>query len=1056
MAHLVLNVDAREHERADKTQILEQAGYRVVEAGTEAEALRLVKSERFTIVVVNNRLPQVDGYRLCRQLKATASPQGPFVLLLAPAFDGPTPPLEQIADAFLPAPPYYPALLAQVRLLARLAEVSAATVDHGGRERAREAVVLDLAADALAGRSGAAILDAVFLEADRQLAVDVGLAHRVDGTQELELETSRGVSALSLGAVERLELGQTFCGMAAATRTAVIADRTRIEEDPRGRVARELGLLLQVSFPLLGPDGQVLGAIGFGSTRRASLEPDEISLLERLSRVAGLALERDNLERARQEARATVDAFYGASPYLMAVIELAEAGPVVVHGNRAFAAVFGRTPEQLAGRSLAELGVGPDLVRVWVDRCVESRAGRRPVGFEYRHRRVDGPALWIAATVSSLGEENGRARFSLVADDATERIETERTLKANEEKLRVALAANRLGTWEWHVATDRTYGDARAIELYDLDPEATTTWRWLLEHRVHPDDRDRAMSALLAAAEGDGWFRADYRVIQRDGRIRWVTATGQMLFESSPDGRRPTRLIGTSEDITLVREAEDALLESENRFRQMIEALPLLAWTCEPDGRCDYLSPQWVAFTGIPAGPQLGSGWLEQVHPDDRDAVVKEWENSVANELPFAMEFRIQRFDKEYCWFETRALPLRDGAGRLVKWFGINTDVDARKRSDAALREADRRKDEFLAMLSHELRNPLAPIRNSVALLRQVGPIHPHLEQARDVIERQVLYLTRLIDDLLDVSRITQGKIRLQRGTLSLATVVERALETTRPLLDARQVGLSVTLPPRPLPIEGDLTRLVQAVSNLLHNAAKFTSEGGSIWLDLDAVGSEAVLRVRDNGVGIAPDLLPRIFDLFTQGHRSLDRSQGGLGVGLTIVKAIVELHGGRVSASSPGRDLGSEFTVRLPLVVPAGVSARPESAESDPSRRVLIVDDNSDAAESLALLFDLQGYSVRSTGDGTAAVRLAFEFRPSVIILDIGLPGMDGYEVARRLRAAPETAAALLVAVTGYGREQDRVLAREAGFDHHLVKPVDPEALQLLIAGHAATPGSI
>jgi signal transduction histidine kinase len=365
------------------------------------------------------------------------------------------------------------------------------------------------------------------------------------------------------------------------------------------------------------------------------------------------------------------------------------------------------------------------------------------------------------------------------------------------------------------------------------------------------------------------------------------------------------------------------------------------------------------------------------------------------------------------------------------------------------LREADRRKDEFLAMLAHELRNPLAPIRNSLQILRVKGPADDDLAECRDMIDRQVTHLVRLVDDLLDVSRVSRGKIRLHQEPLDLAAVVRQAVETTRPLIDSRRHQLTVTVPSTPVYVEGDFTRLSQVIGNLLNNAAKYTDEGGRIELTMEAADHEAVLRVRDSGRGMDPSVLHNLFDLFYQSERNLDRSEGGLGIGLSLVKTLVEMHGGKIEAHSDGRGRGSEFVVRLPRLseppaLPA-TSSRSARVAAGP-HRILIVDDNVDSAESMAILLRLQGHSVQTAHDGNRAVELALRDRPSLVLLDLGLPGLNGYEACRAMRAGGLTDA-LIVAMTGYGQDEDRRQSNEAGFDDHLVKPVDPAALEELLA---------
>ena len=384
-----------------------------------------------------------------------------------------------------------------------------------------------------------------------------------------------------------------------------------------------------------------------------------------------------------------------------------------------------------------------------------------------------------------------------------------------------------------------------------------------------------------------------------------------------------------------------------------------------------------------------------------------------------------------------------------------------RRATVDALRDADRRKDEFLAMLAHELRNPLAPIRNAVQVLKLVGPEDTRQTWAREVIERQTQHLMRLVDDLLDVSRITRGKVTLAREPLDLATIVHRAVEASRPLIDSRHHQLTLALPSEPVRLEGDLTRLVQVVGNLLNNAAKYTDEGGHIRIEAAQQGGEAVIRVQDNGMGLPSDLLPHIFDLFIQADRSLDRSQGGLGIGLTLVRQLVEMHGGHVEARSDGPGHGSEFIVRLPAAASTAAAARAgaevgESASPAPrALKILVVEDNVDSAEMMSYLLKLGGHEVRTVHDGPAALEVALTFEPQAVLCDIGLPGMNGYEVAARLREQPELRKTPLIALTGYGQEEARRRAKEAGFDYHLVKPVEPAALDALLDSLRGDAGS-
>ncbi|TAK86408.1 MAG: PAS domain-containing hybrid sensor histidine kinase/response regulator [Betaproteobacteria bacterium] len=388
---------------------------------------------------------------------------------------------------------------------------------------------------------------------------------------------------------------------------------------------------------------------------------------------------------------------------------------------------------------------------------------------------------------------------------------------------------------------------------------------------------------------------------------------------------------------------------------------------------------------------------------------------------------------------------------------GIVRDITERKRLESQLHErvkelasADRQKDEFLAMLSHELRNPLAPMRNALYLLERAQQDPETMQMARDVMERQMHQLVRLVDDLLDVSRIIRGKIELRRDRIDIGAVVARAVETAQPVIDAHGHAINVSLPERPLQVEGDMVRLAQVLANLLTNAAKYSGSASRIEVIVRGEGGDALIVVRDQGVGIPHELLPRIFDLFVQGEHTLARSQGGLGIGLTLAKRLVEMHGGSVAASSAGPGRGSEFSVRLPLA-PEGAradpmhAARPETAAPGARKRLLVVDDNVDAAETIARLLRLAGYEAECVYDGPSALEAAERREPDIVVLDIGLPGMDGYEVARRLRARFHRLP--LIAVTGYGQDSDRKRSAQAGFNHHFTKPVDPLELERFIA---------
>jgi PAS domain S-box-containing protein len=437
----------------------------------------------------------------------------------------------------------------------------------------------------------------------------------------------------------------------------------------------------------------------------------------------------------------------------------------------------------------------------------------------------------------------------------------------------------------------------------------------------------------------------------------------------------------------------------------------------------------------------------DYLHPADADVVLRTLADSAKLAQSFGSKVcRIRRkSDGALSWVEIGGRFELADDGTPLRLVGVIRDITDRKRIEDDLKEADRQKDEFLATLAHELRNPLAPVRTGLDVLRQSGS---HAEAASEVLammQRQIDQLVRLVDDLLDVSRITRGKIQLRREPLDLAEVVARAVETSHPLVAAGKHALTTTLPPEPVRVEGDPVRLAQVFSNLLNNAAKFTPEGGRIDLTVETQGAQAVIRVSDEGLGIPAEMLPRVFDLFTQADHDPGPVRDGLGIGLTRVKRLVVMHGGSVEARSDGPGRGSEFTVRLPLLASAVARDAPAPAPpalADAPCRVLVVDDNRDAARALALLLRLSGHEVHTAPDGPSGLDAVASFAPDVVLLDIGMPGMDGYEVARLVRQSPSLRDVCLVALTGWGQEDDIRHAREAGFDHHLLKPVDMNRL--------------
>jgi PAS domain S-box-containing protein len=556
-------------------------------------------------------------------------------------------------------------------------------------------------------------------------------------------------------------------------------------------------------------------------------------------------------------------------------------------------------------------------------------------------------------------------------------------------------------------------------------------------------------------------------------QVREVVATGQPVRDDTPfagaEGERHYEYIlspvvgrageieavaGSSRDITDRKLAEEALRESERLYRAIGESIDYGVWVCDPQGRNVYTSESFLRLVGLTQEQCSEFGWSSVLHPDDAEQTIAEWKACVETGDQWDIEHRFRGLDGEWHPILARGVPVRNEQGRITAWAGINLDISRQKHVESELREADRRKDEFLATLAHELRNPLAPIRSSIEILK-IPRIDPAVAgQAREVMERQVHHLVRLVDDLIDVSRVMRGRIDLRTERIELATIVARAIETAQPVIDGHGHRLELTIPSAAIHVNGDPVRLTQVVGNLLTNAAKYTDANGTIRLSAERENGEAVLRVRDNGIGIAPAMLPSIFDLFVQVDHDASRSHSGLGVGLTLVAKLVELHGGTVVARSEGLGKGSEFVVRFPLAgmegadfAGAGDADRTRSPTAADSLRLLVVDDNDDAATSLAMLLRLRGHEVRVANDGRSALEMALAEVPDIVFLDIGMPEMDGCEVARLMREQSKLGRVVLAALTGWGQQEDRRRTAAAGFDHHLVKPIEPSLLEELLA---------
>lgn len=621
---------------------------------------------------------------------------------------------------------------------------------------------------------------------------------------------------------------------------------------------------------------------------------------------------------------------------------------------------------------------------------------------------------------------------------------TAETLRVSAERLLIMYDRAPLGIFE----TDL---DGRFLRVNDRFSELTGRPRETLlalrsQDITHPDDLaadletfDRIRTGAIPAA------RREKRYLREDGREVWV----ELHRFGVPDSQgHPTFTVGIAEDITERKETETQLRRREARFRALMNAAPALIWASGLEGM-DYINQAYLEFLGVESHEVLGNAWMYFIHPDDRDGYADAYDNAMSGLRPFEHQFRFRRGDGEYRWMMTVALPQFGAAGKFGGFTGATFDITALKQAEVSLRSADQRKDEFIAMLAHELRNPLAPITNVVQILKAKAVDASTERWAHEVLDRQLRNVGRMVNDLLDVSRVSHGKILLQPERIELSDLVSRSIDALRPAIEAGKKRFAVELPATPVVLYADPVRLEQILGNLVHNAVKFTPPRGHIWVTASVDQGERTvsISVRDDGDGIAPDALARVFDMFVQGNSSMERAQGGLGIGLTLVRGLVELHGGTIEARSDGPGNGSEFMVTLPLedVPPDAKRPEPTPRGAVARQRILIVDDNVDAANALAALLRQDEHTVEAAHSGAAALDLAAAFRPQVALIDLGMPGMNGFMVAERLRATQD--GLVLVAVSGYSGEESRRRARDAGFDEYVIKPLDPQVLDEMLS---------
>ncbi len=773
-----------------------------------------------------------------------------------------------------------------------------------------------------------------------------------------------------------------------------------------------------------------------------------------LNDLAALVTAEINTRSQLQEAQSLVQRanhFINVSPIISYIFDIAKRRTIFL--SKGTGSLSGYAMEQiLAGDdALLKEMIHPEDYRqlpARIARFQQLQDGEIAVT-EFRIRRKDNEWRWYLsrATVFSRDDSGKVEQIIGCALDITDRKLTEQALKESEERLELLVNAAELGTWEWNIETGEIIYNETWATMLDYRPEEIVphfnTWYQL----VHPEDIDGVMAAVHAHLEGHTpQFTSEHRLRAAGGTWKWILTSGKVIKRDAQG--KPLHAAGIHLDITSRKEAEAAVHAADRKLARILESMIEACSSVDSQWRYTYVNPQWKTFFRLQNSETVIGRSLWECNPELLGTPMEElYRHAMETREPARREVFSPTLHR---WMEIRIFPLADGS---LSTFIL--DIHERKTAESVMRQHAQRKDDFLAMLGHELRNPLAAIRHAL----DIGNLSDDIDTTRwvqGVVGRQASHLSRLVDDLLDVARIARGKVKLRKETVDIATVLDRAVEATLPLVIERNHKLKLIYDHGKYWVNGDPSRLEQVIANLLTNSVKYTQTGGRITLETayqptpDGNG-EVVISVTDTGEGIQPEKIETLFEPFLQGERSLARSEGGLGLGLTIVKEFTEMHGGRVTAHSDGLGRGSVFTVYLPCV-PSPSGTKPPENESTAAagkvapRRILVVDDHPDVVEGLTRLLKRQGHIVEMATDGFTACEKAVTFRPELILLDIGLPGRDGYEVVQDLRKDPRCSKAFMVALTGYGQEEDRLRALQAGFDEHLVKPVSFERLRQII----------
>ncbi|MVF14475.1 PAS domain S-box protein [Ketobacter sp. MCCC 1A13808] len=852
-------------------------------------------------------------------------------------------------------------------------------------------------------------------------------------------------------AIDGIEIGPAAgsCGTAIYTHQRVIVDdigSSPLWEDFRG-LAHDSGLHACWSEPITAADGTLLGTFAVYFQQVRSPKTAEISTLESVARFAGIAIDRPRAQQALREREQRFRVFTQATSDMVFRVS---ANWYEVHQieGRAFIRDANRPSDKWIENYIYQDDLATALAELEI-----AAVNKQVLEFEHRVVRQDGSLGWtLTRAIPILSDSGDIIEWFGAATDITERKSAQEAQIRNAETFATLVEQSPLGIYvvdsDFRIALV-SLGSMPAFQ--NVQPVIGRDFAEVMRTIWPPSFAEDAIRIFRHTLNTGEPYLAPSLTEQRKDLGEQESYEWQVNRIVLADGQ--FGVVCYYYDSTRLQAALQALGESEERFRMLAENMSQLAWTCEVLGKVTWLNQRWLDYIGRPFEEMGDEGWLQTIHPD----YISQVKGSIANALRsgevWEDTFPLLGYDGQYRWFLSRAIPIRDEREVIVYWFGTNTDITELRETQQLLQEADERKNEFLATLAHELRNPLAPIRTGLDFLRMTKANPVNVDETLSTMERQTLQLITLVDDLLDVSRITRGKLELKRASVALSDIVKSAVEASNPFIVDSGHRLTVRLPENPVYLHADPHRMAQVISNVLNNAAKYTPDGGEIQLMVIPNGEWVSISVKDNGIGIPPAMLGRIFEMFTQIEHPIERTYAGLGIGLTLVKRLVEMHGGSISVQSEGELKGSTFVVRLPILketdtVSERMPAEQATLDMTAELRIVIADDNKDAASTLTQLIEILGHEVFVAHDGWDAIQLAEKVRPDVILMDIGMPNMNGYEATREIRLRPWGSEITIIALTGWGQSEDRRKTAEAGFNHHLVKPLDLSELTSLLSG--------